>query len=651
MALSQIAKKHSKSIVPLLLDIQKYNEPQQKFLEFLTKLDCLKIPPPQRYFGNSSTNTAKSRNRTRMSRVSIDTSWESQYVALSYTWDPSDYEVQDTGSFDVQDAKDGKYYPSPVRGSVFHRLIAYMHALNLKLLWIDRHCIPQETCQTPCGHDECLRKKMAIHTMDLVYKRSDHPVALLGRPIKSKRELFLFVRILDGSILHKFRSNLSTPCAELNRALSLLESMTNDLWWTRAWTFQENYRAGIKMTLLIPHPPPIEKQKRAFGRFGEISGELCVKSVDFAEAATQFCLAFRRVATRQKAEVIDSILRKAAKYTILLAANESMFPYIVADLSHRNLTNHWDRLAITANCCQYPIHLDTQELRYRSASLSLSILAMCLINGEIFNNSPGELPSASNMTVFEYLDMQYLSTSPTPRHCPGLTYRKGCRFIDVVLDGRGINTHGHLWELGEIIHTGEFPNQLPWVNFRNNHFSWKQLQRLLQLIDELDYLKCGTLANLIERFLDRGPFGHPSGISRNETFGESHMLAMAQEVATAVVEGKRLRLGRLWKHKKQSTPYTAIFIWEETHDYSRLQCAEDRYVFTSSRPMNPGTDENDANDTDRHVCLEVIMKRQRHDLTPRLYTKRGLFGWCFFNGCPRTNVVFPWPSALESVVA
>ncbi|KAK1948694.1 hypothetical protein LY78DRAFT_595348, partial [Colletotrichum sublineola] len=31
---------------------------------------------------------------------------------------------------------------------------------------------------------------------------------------------------------------------------------------------------------------------------------------------------------------------------------------------------------------------------------------------------------------------------------------------------------------------------------------------------------------------------------------------------------------------------------------------------------------------------------------PYLYTTRGLLRWCFFSGCPRMDVVFPWPSTL-----
>jgi hypothetical protein len=38
------------------------------------------------------------------------------------------------------------------------------------------------------------------------------------------------------------------------KAIELLLEITWDSWFTRGWTFEENYRAGDSMTILIPDP-------------------------------------------------------------------------------------------------------------------------------------------------------------------------------------------------------------------------------------------------------------------------------------------------------------------------------------------------------------------------------------------------------------
>ncbi|KAK1973625.1 hypothetical protein LZ30DRAFT_742975 [Colletotrichum cereale] len=161
-----------------------------------------------------------------------------------------------------------------------------------------------------------------------------------------------------------------------------------------------------------------------------------------------------------------------------------MFPSIINDLSHRGVEEPWDRLAITANCCQYSRRLDTTDLRQKTASLSLSILTMCLINGEILDNSNSGVPLAPEMTVSTYLETQYLQSFAAPELQHDLTYRKGCRFMDVELDALGIKTRGHIWELGKTIHTSRFSASLPWFpRWRSRHMQLPldECRRLVQL--------------------------------------------------------------------------------------------------------------------------------------------------------------------------
>ena len=65
------------------------------------------------------------------------------------------------------------------------------------------------------------------------------------------------------------------------------------------------------------------------------------------------------------------------------------------------------------------------------------------------------------------------------------------------------------------------------------------------------------------------------------------------------------------------------------------------YVFTSSCPAG-----ENSGDIDKHVSLEVDLRGSVSEDRPRLITKRWVNGLCFFDGCRRRDVVFPWPASL-----
>ncbi|RYP78264.1 hypothetical protein DL771_000741 [Monosporascus sp. 5C6A] len=558
--------------------------------------------------------------------------WEMRrYVALSYTWEPSEDEDRTSGWYRVEDRSQSRCFESPVRNCVFERVTKYMRHEEVDLLWIDRHSIPQG--------EPCDRKSAGLQSMDWVYKQSAHPLALLGRPIGSRYELQLLYEILKGRFVvgryeaghshHQLSENASRRRAR--DALLLLHEITSDLWWRRAWTFQENYKGGRAMTLLISHWPPWDGQKRRYRIFGDIPGELCINSVQFSDQATRLCQAFQRAEsqTPEEKRAIKAITTRAGRYAVLLNKSESMAPAIIADVERRGVSNPWDRLAIVANCCSYPVRLHIQQLREEGHSLSLSMLAMCLLNGQILHNGRPSQRPVSGMTVSEFLKAQSFDGLSSPRYEPSLTFNKGCRFVDVKLTETGVLTSGHLWELGPTIPTAQFGSHLPPVGNVPGALGPQEQQLLTQLWRKLDsHCETRTLASHREN----EPFG----------FSENYMLMMAAEVASAIREGKVLRRGRL----EGQDQYSAIFVWGDDSSEGPA------FVFTSSQPRNPDSRGHDANDTDRHVSLEVElgpMARQTGNGLPHLYVKRWVHGLCFFVGCPREEVIFPWPPDLKSI--
>lgn len=660
--LQQIAHCHGRSIISLLIDIQESKVEQTIFLPFLENLECLR---PHRH------------EPTLFSRQRVNAFENPSYVALSYPWDGSKFEDLSNGRYKVQSRGRGRisFDPSEVRDCVFDRILKYMHRFRLKLLWIDQHSIRQQTCnEVECGHLECSQKREGLKAMDLVYKYSGHPVALLATPVEAPNDLKLLVRILSGDLVStsrrkpRFKLSEKTNVREATNALMLLKKLTSDRWWTRGWVFQESYRGGAAMCLLIPHPPGLERLKRSFGTtlFNDICGELCIDLVNFSYQATRLCLAFQSVKfpSPQAQQAISQITTTAGRYTLLLEKHESMSPIIISDIGKRNLQQQWDRLAIAANCCQYSTCLDVRELRQKKHSVSLSMLALWLLNGEIFRNKKATGPP-SQMTVLEFITSHSFKGFYAPLSQRSLTFNKGCRFPDAKLTPRGVLTKGHLWRLGRPIHSRAIDRQPSWVDDPTGKLSLHDCKRLTQLANMLRVLRHFALEGQLRKFLKRDAGGGFDD-SFADTFAGSYMRAMASEVADAIDQGLTLRLACMWepstRRSSYRSPYRAIFICNDDDENLEDDGMDLRHsvrgngpslIFTASCPKSEGSDVYEVTDLDRHVSLEVQQLgsvEEANRTLPQLRVGRWVLGLCFFVGFETRSVLFPWPPGLEAIV-
>lgn len=132
--------------------------------------------------------------------------------------------------------------------------------------------------------------------MYLIYSLSEHPVALLGIPIEWEYERDLLYRVLTGKLVKGLKQ---INRDEVLQTLSLLSRITKVRWWTRAWTFQEDYRGRPDMTLLIRHPQFLEAKKQDNRIFSDVPNELCIKAVCFSKASTEFCRAVQDESTQR----------------------------------------------------------------------------------------------------------------------------------------------------------------------------------------------------------------------------------------------------------------------------------------------------------------------------------------------------------------
>ncbi|KAK2472747.1 hypothetical protein H9L39_14922 [Fusarium oxysporum f. sp. albedinis] len=633
------------SIVKQLVHIQAANVPQQKSLGFLKKLKCL-------YFKNRDHVGSSTQPTLRLRTINAFTQ-RRKYVALSYTWksSPEEVNVPDAGYL-VQDIESGQMKQSSVRNTVFSRIKRYMDHINCKYLWIDQHCIHQEEGET---------KEIGMQAMDRVYSLSKYPAALLSRKINTSKQLQLLTDILSGSFVtrrgDKYLPSSPAHWKRAQDAFRLLHYITSDTWFSRGWTYQENYRANKNMTLLITHSPTLNLEKPS-RHFKSLDGELLIKSKDFSEQATKLCQAYSEYQPTQPD--LTYILSKVNRYKISLASSDdsapvSMSPTIIKDITSRQLEREWDRLAIIANCCQYTKRLNSTQLQGNKHSLSLSLLTLVLMNGEILRNHPQDevdVSAARKMTITEFLHKHFYYGLDCPWDNAKLTFNKGCRFANVDLTEEGVRTRGYLWRFDGEISTAQFRN---YSQTRKRKRNRQPVKSPLEWLAEQLPDRYRLLSQRLYEILD---------LEVPSSAAEEWMLNMAGKVEEAIMMGNLLHTAKLLG----SGPLgVAVFVGqaEDTDtdgdsdgssemDSEMSTDSDDHdqgsYVFTSFDSAQFDRGGFDLNDLNKRVLLEVDCDSGISDRRiPRLYTKRWIHGLCFYQGRPPRPVIFPWPASLKDL--
>lgn len=357
--------------------------------------------------------------------------FEVDCAIISYSWNQPGNQPEVAGSWFVEDGR-----RSIVPDYVWRRAADYMQSEEVEYLWIDAECIAQQDSEA---------KAKAIGEMDWLYHHGSHPFGMLTRPVKKEIDLHFLAQVLQGEDFSLKKGNT----AEAWPAIRLLNEITSDIWWTRAWIYQENYHGGKRMDLLMPHERELETLKAEHADlFGDLKGELIINSIQFSRALTDLCSGFiRSNPPKFQKGVASQIISRAGRYSALLKRQSSMSPTIIADIGKRDVTNHPDRLDISANCCSYNIRLNRDELDRERHSVSVAILVLFLLNGEIFRETSPDRMSPFDLTVVELINRYAFKRFSPPFQPYELTFNKSCRFVDPSIAGDGVHTCGHLWQL------------------------------------------------------------------------------------------------------------------------------------------------------------------------------------------------------------
>jgi hypothetical protein len=624
------------SPVQQLLEIEKYASTVEKSFEWAANLKCLYTVDKGRKRRRVEDGQYVEKDSQRVLQRKVMPKHHDAYVAVSYCWDPSMYEDPVNGGYNISTA-DGRWLTNSVRDIVLDRVVAYARYQEVQAIWIDQQCTNQNDPE---------EQELAIQSMDLVYRNSRYPLGVLMVPILTQGRLDLLANLLRGHFVEPY-DDINCPSLKrtvapekVNEVLDLLCHITSDPWWTRGWVFQEEYRSSTNMDLLIPHDPSLERGNYT-NVFGDMDNELLVQSNDFRTEATLFCLAclnngdFEWQAGRM---ICKRILKIAGKYNIMLRYSpdvegdgtcKSLSSIIIADIGLRNIKVEPDILAIAANCCEYPVRLNTKALKDNPYSLSLCIIALYLLNGEILlNDDDDKVDLTGNM--FDILKHQSLIVE-APVEKRELTFTKYCRFVDVKFSLDGIITTGHVWTLYRRLDTRVIPFDR---SEPTNRWLSQEQYILQQLVSELRKEEYEPLAVYIEDYLS----------TENQNSRDRSMFfkkRMADEVVQTIIDGGTLHLGALLSD--DYSPYRGIFIGDTAGE----QGPRESYAFTAWRQGNLSDDVFRERDIDQFVSLEVNRLSYSKIGTQTLTIKRWMNGLCFFNGLPKRDVIFPWPAFLK----
>lgn len=593
-----------------------------------------------------------------------------EYIAVSCPWSLPGYDtVSGRYTFGAVEPP-GVIMPSD---AVLDRILNFKRSnpdyLNTPF-WVDKLCINQA---------ESSEKEVAVHSMDLVYQYSGKRVpdadgnvrvigcslGLLFVEIQTLDELRMLRMLLDSKFADFIdgKPTLLVSAGEASRVLDLIDKILHDNWWHRAWIFQEEFLASSSMILLLPCT--IDRSGLGFENeegidlFGQTPGEIEVRPLNFRSCVTELCLALCPQADDTIRRRCSAILRRARRYTFLHrnktasaaldATVHAMSPAIFEDIASRRITVGSDLLAIAANCCRYVTRLDAQILSGMGASLSVAIVTLFLMNGEILRHDvpADEVLGHSVMQCLGAAKLRIRAPVPTGE----LIFIKMCRLPTFGMGADGFRVRGVLSRLDKKIKVK--------VATADQEAYWKSKdasitsglseaeERLLRLLAA--YLKSirveggDALHTLLTEFVDKRTYERVPGTPPQYWSSKHISVLMAKDVCRAMVEGRPLWLSRL-HGVKRFAPWLGVFVIDDELELSRPGVIS--FVFTTSQSDHEFTDRGAklSRKNTRVTSLEV-----RYDpRTQRIWPRKWLNGLSFYNNSnhPREFVI-PWPTWLQ----
>lgn len=631
-SLRKILQKSEKKLIEALLDIQEYVTSELRSFDWAEELICLRIPNSTLKDCNRQAGGLLQQTVTSLCKGNFS------YAAVSYCCEPSNSDNDAVRNYSVEDIGFRQPRTARVRDEVLDRAIEFVQYHGLDGFWIDEECLDKSDYVT---------HQKAIHGMDLVYRKSRKNLGLLDVPMRTEQDIHLLDQFLQARFVETNGARghvrlVPNTCPErLHKLAHLLDRILSDRWWQRCWIFQENY-CSTRMMLLLPYDAhttqaPVSKKIRYICRDIQISAR------EFQIQLSLFCLAIHRENRLDRHPlwpICFKMLKKARRYDILYkyqgwtivgTSSTPMSALIFADVCEREIKCKDNIPAIVANCCDYTRRVRIPHNPEESFSLSLLLVALFLLNGEMFTyHSPDE--GIFEMTVAEFLVHQSFGQSILPVAAKELTFLKRRRWPGVELTKDGMRTRGHIWRVDRYIVPDREPCSFHFGNGRAKQFLRPfERARLRQLSMWLRQAHPG-LSHKIDHYLEEmaklvRPYGQRAYMMRN----------MTRRICQAMKKGRRLLIGA----SVDSGSYCGIFVCP------RPSIRQPINIVTSWEAGQQIECTANLRAVEKYMCLEV----EQHlgaEHGPACWVPKGwINGLCFFKGMRQQSILIPWPDHMR----
>jgi hypothetical protein len=299
------------------------------------------------------------------------------YVAVSYSCADMRDAVYTGPPFSIR-TKDGSR-PPRCPPALLQRVIEYTWDKGLRYFWIDQECIDQADADD---------LETGMQAMDIVYENSMDSVAILRTTITEQRHCDAL-----GSLI-AFDPHTAGPTHAAD-VLEILELITADVWFQRAWTLQESSSGGTGMTITLPCASGIEVPSELRHRMFIDPNEHVEFSLDHlvVSVASWFESGLPGSSENLSAEMAlrlelwqDKWARLLPTGTLDFEADGLMNICLASEaLWHMSIRENSvvaDRLAIIANLCGYETRLDTMKLDKLGYGFSICVLVLAMLNGD-----------------------------------------------------------------------------------------------------------------------------------------------------------------------------------------------------------------------------------------------------------------------------
>lgn len=299
------------------------------------------------------------------------------YVAVSYSCASMRDAVYTGSSYTIR-TEDGIRAPR-CPPALLERVISYTWDKGLRYFWIDQECIDQTD-----GDD----LETGMQAMDIVYENSIDSVAVLRTMVTEQRHC----DALGSLVAFEPRTVRRTHAIDV---VEILEQITADVWFQRAWTLQESTSGGTSMTIMLPCVPGIDVPPELRHRWFDDPDENVEFRLDHlvVSAATWFEPGFPGFCEDPDSEITSRLHAWQDRWARMIPTGTYDFEAdarmnlchaseALWHMSVRENTVVADRLAIIANLCGYERRLDTIKLDELGYGFSICVVVLAMLNGD-----------------------------------------------------------------------------------------------------------------------------------------------------------------------------------------------------------------------------------------------------------------------------